>query len=219
MGLRPTLTSQLRRRRSNDSHHRRRVYDGSADTEALGRIRLVLPSASSSLQHLHGAKLWLQRPTHLLHGQYRMLAPKPYALDVDALRQVPDPLFRLVRAAIRGVHDPRVVELYLARHGASSVTWTDQHVKAAPLVHGRGDHGLYVALLRYVTLDADGFARGVLGAQGVGCARDGRVVYIGQDDLGALGCELDARLETDTAGRELRSLAGGQTGDRQLQPL
>ena len=116
--------------------------------------------------------------------QHRVLAAKPHALDVDAVRQVPDLLGRVDGVRVVRVHDARVVE---------------DDVQPAPGVDAL-DHGLHVGFARDVALDR--LEAGSVWHGGFG-ARDGGLERffgdVGHEHGGAFAGEQDAGLEANAA--------------------
>ena len=123
------------------------------------------------------------------YTQHRMLGPKPYALDIDSLGQVPDVFGRIHGVGVACVHDARVVE---------------HDVHPAPGVEGGyhcadGGFGTHVACVRLDSGSGIGdmgldFSQG--GGEGVGR-------YVGHEDVGAFACKEHGGLEADAAVRNV----------------
>lgn len=119
----------------------------------------------------------------LPHAQHRVFAPKPHALDVDVVGQVPDLLGRVDGIRVLTVHDPGVVE---------------NDVYTAPGVESR-DHVAYGRLVGHVNmgrLNAAGVRRKDFTELGLRFCK-GRFGDVGHEHGSAFAEEEDGCLEAD----------------------
>lgn len=206
-------TGKLRRGGTHDSDEGSNVDDRSANTEALGRIGLVLHDFCQYIQSVTPDKK-RERDAHLLHGQDSILASKPDALDIDILSEVPDLLLGIDGVVISGVHNTSVVELFVVMwvrlqykrpkrifDGAvdKGGRITHEHIQPSKHLHGLIDHGLHLLLLAHITFDGDSTAFWEMGVDELGSSLDIGEVDIRGDESGALSGKLESGLKTNTA--------------------
>lgn len=205
-------TGKLRRGGTHDSDEGSNVDNGSANTEAPGRIGFVLHDFCQYIQFVTPNKK--KRAAHLLHGQDSILASKPDTLDIDILSEVPDLLLGIDGVVISGVHDTGVVELFLViwvRHQYKRLDRifdgtadkggriTHEHIQPSKHLHSLIDHGLHLLLLAHITFDGDSTAFWEMGVDELGSSLDIGEVDIRDDESGALSGKLESGLKTNTA--------------------